>query len=383
MAVFRDPVQAAIRALEAELEGGKRADLPPAIDRFASLLLQREERQRVLEKAQPERELLGAMPAAAGLVAADGRIRASNIALDRLAPGGRAIGLTLLEITRNGELAEAARRALEGSPKQLEIPLSQRTWIADLVPMLRGEVLALLRDVSDARRAEATRRDFVANASHELRTPVSAISGAAETLLSGVMEDPGQARTFVEMIARNAERLGRLTNDLLDLSRIESRQWPVKLEPVQVEEVARRAVEIVSHPARRKRIELLVEVPTNTVVLADARALEQVLVNLLDNAVKYTPEGGRARVTAASREDRVEVAVSDTGPGIERHHLPRLFERFYRVDHGRSRDSGGTGLGLAIVKHLVQIQSGDISVDTGSEGTTFRVRLPRPAIAGR
>ncbi len=378
MSVFRDPVQTAIRALEGELAGGTRADLAPAVDRLASLLLQREDRLRAIEKAQPERELLAAMPAAAGLIAADGRVRASNAALDGLSPGGRAIGLTLLEITRKAELAEAARRALEGSPKQLEIQLANRTWIANVVPMLRGEALALLRDVTEARMAEATRRDFVANASHELRTPVSAIAGAAETLLSGAMDDPAQARLFVEMIARNAERLARLTNDLLDLSRIESRQWPVKLEPVSVEGTARRAVEVCSEPARRKRIELRVEVPEGTTVLADARALEQVLVNLLDNAVKYTPDGGSATVTAEPVSgDQIEVVVSDTGPGIERHHLPRLFERFYRVDPGRSRGSGGTGLGLAIVKHLVQMQAGDIGVDTGSGGTSFRVRLPR------
>jgi len=378
VSVFRDPIQTAIRALEGELAGGTRADLAPAVDRLASLLLQREDRLRAIEKAQPERELLAAMPAAAGLIAADGRVRASNAALDGLSPGGRAIGLTLLEITRKAELAEAARRALEGSPKQLEIQLANRTWIANVVPMLRGEALALLRDVTEARMAEATRRDFVANASHELRTPVSAIAGAAETLLSGAMDDPAQARLFVEMIARNAERLARLTNDLLDLSRIESRQWPVKLEPVSVEVTARRAVEVCSEPARRKRIELRVEVPEGTTVLADARALEQVLVNLLDNAVKYTPDGGSATVTAAPVSgDRIEVVVSDTGPGIERHHLPRLFERFYRVDPGRSRGSGGTGLGLAIVKHLVQMQAGDIGVDTGSGGTSFRVRLPR------
>jgi two-component system phosphate regulon sensor histidine kinase PhoR len=344
------------------------------------LLLQREGRLRKLEQAQPERELLAAMPAAAGLISPDGRIRASNAALDRLAPGGRATGLTLLEITRQAELAEAGRRALEGTPKQIEIHLAQRTFIANVVPMLRGEALALLRDVTEARMAEATRRDFVANASHELRTPVSAISGAAETLLAGAMDDPAQARVFVEMIARNAERLGRLTNDLLDLSRIESRQWTVKIEPIAVEEAARRAVELLSGPARRKGIDLRVDVPGGTTVLADARALEHVLVNLLDNAVKYTPEGGTATVSAApSAPDRVEVAVSDTGPGIDRRHLPRLFERFYRVDAGRSRDSGGTGLGLAIVKHLVQAQGGDISVDTGPEGTSFRVRLPRAA----
>ena len=248
MSVFRDPVQAAIRALEAELGGGPRADLAPGVDRLASLLLQREERLRAIEKAQPERELLAAMPDAAGLIAADGRLRACNAALDGMAPGGRAIGLTLLEITRQAELADAAQRALEGTPKRLEIKLGARTWIANVTPLLRGEVLALLRDVTEARMAESTRRDFVANASHELRTPVSAIAGAAETLLSGAMDDPAQARSFVEMIARNAERLARLTNDLLDLSRIESRQWPVKLEPVSVG--GRRSARWRSAPSR-------------------------------------------------------------------------------------------------------------------------------------
>jgi len=377
VSVFRDPVQAAIRALEAELGGGPRAEFTPGIDRLAVLLSQREEQLRARGRVQPERELLAAMPDAAGLIAPDGKVRVSNAVLDGLAPGGRATGLTVLEITRSGDLAEAARRAFEGSPKRLEIQLGPRTWVGHLVPLLRGEVLVLLRDVTDARMAESTRRDFVANASHELRTPVAAIAGAAETLLSGAVDDPAQARTFVEMIARNAERLARLTNDLLDLSRIESRQWPVRLEPVSVEVTARRAVEVCAEPARRKNIQLRVEIPDGLAVIADARALEQVLVNLLDNAVKYTPEGGRATVSAAADGDSIDVDVADTGPGIERHHLPRLFERFYRVDPGRSRGSGGTGLGLAIVKHLVQMQSGEIGVDTGEGGTRFHVRLPR------
>jgi two-component system phosphate regulon sensor histidine kinase PhoR len=379
VSVFRDPVQAAIRALEAEMGGGPRAEFAPGVERLALLLTQREEILRARERAQPERELLAAMPDAAGLVTPDGKVRVSNAVLDGLAPGGRAIGLSVLEITRNEELAEGVKRALEGSPKRLEIQLGQRTWVCHLVPLLRGEALLLLRDVTGARMAESTRRDFVANASHELRTPVSAIAGAAETLLSGAMDDPPQARAFVEMIARNAERLARLTNDLLDLSRIESRQWPVRLEPVSVEATARRAIEVCSEPARRKQIELSVEIPEGTAVMADARALEQVLVNLLDNAVKYTPDGGKATVSTTVSGNLIDIAVTDTGQGIERHHLPRLFERFYRVDPGRSRGSGGTGLGLAIVKHLVQMQAGDIGVETGAGGTSFRVRLPRSA----
>jgi two-component system phosphate regulon sensor histidine kinase PhoR len=367
-----------IAALQVEAAGGAKVVLPPEAARLSSLLWQRELRRRAHEPTQPEAALLAAMPAAAGLLASDGRVRASNAALDELAPGGRAAGLTVSELTRQEELAGATQRAMRGATVRLEVQFARRIWKANVVPLLRGEVLLLLRDVTDARQAQAVRRDFVANASHELRTPVSAIAGAAETLLSGAIHDPTQARSFAEMISRNAERLGRLASDLLDLSLIESRRWPVRLGPVLVEVTARRVLELCSEPARRKAIALHLDVPEGTIVHADPGALEQVLVNLLDNAVKYTPGGGSVTLSASALDgDRVEVVVTDTGPGIERHHLPRLFERFYRVDPGRSRDVGGTGLGLAIVKHLVQIQSGEVGVDTGSGGTSFRVRLPR------
>ena len=381
MSVFRDPVLAALKDLESELAGGPRADLPPAVETLGALLLEREARLRALEREQPERELLAAIPDAAGLISRDGPIRAANAALESLAPGGRAIGLTVLELTRSGELADAARRALEGSAKRLEVQLGRRSFLATLAPLVRGEVLVLLRDVTEQRLVDATRRDFVANASHELRTPVTAISGAAETLLSGAMNDPAQARQFIDIIARNADRLALLTRDLLDLSRIESRQWVIRLEAVSAAAVVRRAVEVCAEPARRKHIDLRVEIPGETWVRADVRALEHVLVNLLDNAVKYTSEGGGATVSAQVGDDQVTLSVADIGPGIERHHLSRLFERFYRVDPGRSRDSGGTGLGLAIVKHLVQAQGGEVGVESGTGGTSFWVRLPRAAPA--
>jgi len=376
VSLFRDPVLAAVRALEEELSGGPRADLAPAVETLGSLLLEREGRLRALEREQPERELLAAIPDAAGLVSREGKVRAANSALDGLAPGGRAVGLTAMEVTRSGEIAEAARRALEGTPRRLEVQIGRRIFLVHLAPLVRGEVLLLLRDVTERRIADATRRDFVANASHELRTPVTAIAGAAETLLAGAMNDPVQARTFVDIVARNADRLAQLTRDLLDLSRIESRQWAIRLEPVDAAEVARRALMACDEPARRKRIALETAVPDGTWVRADARALEHVLVNLLDNAVKYTPEGGSARVSAAAGNGRVTLSVADTGPGIERRHLERIFERFYRVDPGRSRESGGTGLGLAIVKHLVQAQGGEVGVESGSAGTRFWVGLP-------
>ncbi len=376
MSVFRrDPLQAALRDLQDELDGGPRAELPALVEALGGLLLEREARRRAGEREQPERELLAAVPEAAAVVGTDGRVRVSNTAFDGLAPGGRAAGLTILEATRHAELSEATRRGLEGTARKLELSLGRQTFLGLLTPLLRGEVLLVLRDVTEARRLEATRKDFVANASHELRTPVSAIAGAAETLLNGALSDPERTREFVEIIARQAERLRSLVRDLLDLSRIESGQWLVEVGPLELEPVCRRSLEAVAALAQRKRIDLGCQVAPGISARADARALEQVLVNLLDNAVKYTPDGGRVGLAAAPDGDRVVLSVSDTGPGIARHHLPRLFERFYRADTGRARESGGTGLGLAIAKHLTQAQGGEIGVESGNGGSRFWVRL--------
>ena len=376
MALFpRDPVPAALRALQAELAGGPRAELPPVVETLGALFLEREARARAGEVERPERELLAALPDAAALIAKDGRIRLANTAFEALSPSGRAEGMTPLELTRAAALAEATRRALEGTAQRLELQLSRHHFVAQATPLLRGEVLLTLRDVTAARRAEAARRDFVANASHELRTPVAAIAGAAETLLRGALADPAQARTFVDIVARHAQRLRRLTTDLLDLSRIETGQWPIDLEPVVLEPLSHRVLDLFSAAAASRRTALRAEVPPGLAARADARALEQVLVNLVDNAVKYTPEGATVTVRAEGSGRDVVVSVADTGPGIERHHLPRLFERFYRADPGRSRDSGGTGVGLAIVKHLVQAQGGEVGVESGSGGSRFWVRL--------
>lgn len=375
----RDAIRAAMRAIEAELAGGPPAELPGEVQALAALLLQREERALAVEREQPERELLAAVPDAAALVGKDGRVRVANSAFEGLSPGGRAVGLTALEVTRQAELGEAMRRALEGTPRRLELTLGRRTFAAQLTPLVRGEVLLVLRDVTEAKRAEAARRDFVANASHELRTPVAAIAGAAETLLSGALEQPEQARQFVEIISRHSDRLAQLTRDLLDLSRIETGQWPISLGPLELLPLVRRVLDLSAAAAAQKRLALRCEVPPGLAARADARALEQVLVNLVDNAVKYTPEGGAVTVGAARAGDRVLLTVADTGPGIERHHLERLFERFYRADAGRSRQAGGTGLGLAIVKHLVQAQGGEVGVESGSGGTCFAIRLPAAA----
>ncbi len=377
MVLFRrDPVPEAIRALQEELDGGPRAELPPMVETLGSLLLEREARANAAEKERPERELLAALPDAAALIAKDGRFRVANAAFESLSPSGRAGGMTSLELTRQAALEEATHRALQGIEQQLELQLSRRHFLAHLRPLLRGEVLLTLRDVTAGRRAEAARRDFVANASHELRTPVAAIAGAAETLLEGALEDREQARVFVAMIARQADRLTRLAADLLDLSRIETGQWPIQLEPLLIEPLARRVLDLHASQAGQKGIALQCRTEPGLSVRADARALEQVLVNLVDNAVKYTPRGGTVTIGAERNGGEVVLSVQDTGPGIDKHHLSRLFERFYRADPGRSRETGGTGLGLAIVKHLVQAQSGEVGVESGSGGSRFWVRLP-------
>jgi len=365
-----------VRALEAERAGGTRADLPPEVLRLADLLRERDERLR--PKEEPERELLAAIPDAAGIVAQGGTIRVANGALDWLHAGRRAAGLGVLEVTGSEELEEAVRRALQGTPKRLEVELTpqRRLHAAMLTPLLRGEVLLLLRDVTEARRAERARRDFVANASHELRTPVAAIHGAAETLLLGALSDPEAARGFVEMISRQAERLARLTRDLLDLSRIESGQWAMQPGTVEADAGLQAAADLAAPAAREKGVELQREPCPGLLARADARALEHVLLNLLDNAVKYTPPGGRVTLAAARAGDRTEIGVADTGPGIDPRHQARLFERFYRADAGRGRDQGGTGIGLALVKHLVQAQGGEVGVESGPGGSRFWVRLP-------
>jgi two-component system, OmpR family, phosphate regulon sensor histidine kinase PhoR len=371
----RTPLAAAIRALRSELAGGPHADLGRDVRELAELLTARELRLWAAHRDPAEQELLSAMPDAAALVATDGRVRVCNAAFDTFSAIGRAAGQTPLELTRSAELAEAVKRGLEGTARRLEVTVARKVYLANLAPLLRGEALVLLRDVTEARRLEATRRDFVANASHELRTPVAAIRAAAETLQAGALGDPEAARGFVDIISRHAERLARLTGNLLDLSRIETRQWPIAPEPVVLAPLVRQVLELLEEPAREKGLLLGVNVPPNLAVRADARALEHVLVNLVDNAVKYTATGS-VMVRATPAAGTVLVEVVDTGPGIDRHHLPRLFERFYRIDAGRSRDQGGTGLGLAIVKHLVQSMGGEVGVESDATGSRFWARLP-------
>ncbi|MBF0619199.1 MAG: HAMP domain-containing protein [Candidatus Omnitrophica bacterium] len=240
-----------------------------------------------------------------------------------------------------------------------------------------GAVL-VFHDISELRRLEKVRQDFVANVSHELRTPVSSIKGYAETLLDGAIDDKAHAREFVEIIRENSDRLVRLIEDLLDLARIESGKMHMALVPVDIAPIVHRSLGILENQIRDKAlavsIEFLAALPK---VLADETRLSQVLLNLLDNAVKYTPDRGSIKIRAVVTEERMQVDVIDNGIGIPEKDLPRIFERFYRVDKARSKELGGTGLGLSIVKHIVHAHGGDVWVSSViDEGTVFSFTLP-------
>ncbi len=320
--------------------------------------------------------LLDALPDGVAMVTITGHVTRANARMASLlgtAPKDR----LFVELARDPALAEAMARALSGNATSLELDLRHRLVAMTLAPLPGAGAVVSARDVTEVRRIEAARRDFVSNASHELRTPVSAIAGAAETLLSGALSDTVTAQGFVEMIARHAERLARLTGDLLDLSRLESGAANLERESLDAAALARSVLELVRHRAESGGVALAIEAPAVVEVSADRRRLEQVLVNLLDNAIKYTPSNGRVNVRVIRSGERgARVEVADTGHGIEPHQLERIFERFYRVDSGRSRDAGGTGLGLALVKHLVQAHGGEVGAASSSAGSTFWFTVP-------
>jgi len=238
----------------------------------------------------------------------------------------------------------------------------------------------IFHDITDIRQTEKMRRDFVANVSHELRTPLSAIEGYSETLLDGALEDQSVCRDFITVIYRHSLRLTQLVEDLLDLSKLESPDFKPELAPFSLPGLVQQVIGLVGGKAEEKEIQIEVAIREPLPqVLAEMSSLQQVLTNLLDNAIKYTPPQGRVVVSAFDNgKGKVQVDVSDTGIGIESKYLPRIFERFYRVDKARSRDLGGTGLGLSIVKHIVQLHGGEIWVDSVvNQGSTFSFTLDR------
>jgi two-component system phosphate regulon sensor histidine kinase PhoR len=304
-----------------------------------------------------------------------------------------ALALLSLTVERSGEtvgerirvpaLQELVEAALAGTPERREFTVPEPTprRIMAYASPLRGAsgAVVVMHDVTEIRRLETIRRDFVANVSHELRTPVSIIRANAETLLDGALERPEIARRFLEAMLRNADRLAALVGDLLEISRIESGSYELKLDTVALAPIVARIVDSVESLADERSIEVIDSIGPEVRVWADAAALEHVLLNLVDNAVKYTQEGGTIEVVSRVEEDgAVRIEVRDNGPGIAPKHRDRVFERFYRVDPGRSREVGGTGLGLAIVKHLVEAMDGRVGVDAVTpRGSAFWLLLPR------
>ena len=239
-------------------------------------------------------------------------------------------------------------------------------------------VIIVLHDITNLKRLEKMRSDFVANVSHELKTPVTSVKGFSETLLGGEVKDEATARSFLEIIYNESERLDRLIRELLHLSRIENKVTPLNLNNVDLVSLIHRITQTLSKSISEKSLEVTLPLSTEEVIIeGDSDRLNQILLNLIANSINYTSEGGKIDISMEVTEDDVRIYISDTGIGIPEESVPRVFERFYRVDKARSRNSGGTGLGLAIVKHLVDSHQGDITVtSTEGEGTTFTVTFP-------
>jgi len=343
----------ALRAMHHELER-----------RFEDLRREREESRTLLEALSD------------GVLATDkrGMVVETNAAARRLLGYGETEPLPpLSELFHDRAHRALMREVLTGAVVEgRELDLGDRTVVFSARPLAEGGTLLVLSDVTDVRRLETIRRDFVANVSHELKTPLTAIAGYAETLAaeSSDSQTTGFSRTIVD----NARRMQRLVDDLLDLSRIESGGWQPEPRRIAIDAAAREAWRPFAERASSRAVQL--ETDSGS-VNSDPEALRQIFTNLFDNALRHTPTGGRIRVDAQRAGHDTVVRVSDTGSGIGADHLPRIFERFYRVDPGRSRQEGGTGLGLAIVKHLVEAHGGRVEAESElGRGTTILLYFP-------
>ncbi|HET7560485.1 MAG TPA: ATP-binding protein [Limnochordia bacterium] len=327
--------------------------------------------------------LLAAIPDAVITVDRRERVTQFNPAAERILgqPARNAYGKPLQRVIRHFDVVEAVQRAVAaGEDRLLELRTFDRVYDARITAVHAGGetigAVVLLHDITALRRLEQVRKDFVANVAHELRTPLTSILGFLESLLDGALDEPELARRFVGIAKQEADRLVVLVRDLLQLSRLES-DAPIAAEPIPLAPQFARLTELFAERAKEKSIALEIRCEPELKARVDPQMLHQVLLNLVDNAIKYTPDGGRVGVFAERDGGGVRIAVEDTGIGLAEAHLERVFERFYRVDKGRSRDEGGTGLGLAIVKHIAERHGGRAWAESRlGKGSRFFVWFP-------
>ncbi|MGO9517659.1 MAG: ATP-binding protein [Candidatus Korobacteraceae bacterium] len=361
-----------------EESGDEIAHVASALDKTARKL---EDGFSALENSRQTLEtLLNSMQEAVLAVAQDGRVLWANQRMERLLPSGLRLGAPLVQSVRDPEILRSVEDALERrdvTTAHAAKIFSGRIFDVTAAPMPGGGAVAVLHDQTDIERVEKTRRDFIANVSHELRTPLTSIQGYSETLLDH-NNVPEHVREFVEIIRKNATRMSRLTEDLLVLARVESGEQNFNFQLVSAQELLDDAVQTFHDLAASRGVDISVMNMAESPVSVDRYAIHQVLSNLIDNALKYGETGKKILVGACETEDGVQFFVRDFGGGIPSEHLPRLFERFYRVDKARSRESGGTGLGLAIAKHVVRAHGGTIKAESElNHGSVFYFTLPR------
>jgi two-component system phosphate regulon sensor histidine kinase PhoR len=354
-----------------------------------------EQVQRISTEKQRLNTILNSMGEGVMVTTPDGVISLVNPAFQRLfSISGSIEGKQLIEISRHPDLLEAcsdmSKPDVNEQVREIAIRQGETTLFTHWVPLnvdgIKQGVVAVFHDITALKKAENMRRDFVANVSHELRTPVTVIKGYAETLLDGALEtDPVRSRRFVEIIAGHAERLTSLINDILTLSSLESKEALLELNPINVAGTIDKACMLLHDGAAKKNITISNETADALLphIMADQGRLEQVVINLLENAIKYTPENGAVRLYGEDSGEFVRISVADTGIGIPFKDQPRIFERFYRVDEARTREQGGTGLGLAIAKHIIQLHGGSVSVLSElGKGSVFSFTVKKAAAAG-
>lgn len=301
-------------------------------------------------------------------------------------PQSNAQGKIFLEAFPNNDIAEIISQVLKkGELVSKELTLiwpMQKVFQLNASPIFGSKTatgcLLVIHDITEIRRLETMRRDFVANVSHELKTPLTAIKGFVETLLGGALEDKENSVNFLKIISNHAERLNTLIDDLLDLSKIESKETQLLENRFNLASLVKDVVGEFSGQIKRSGVTIKVELPEDLEILADKDKIEQVLINLIDNAVKYNKENGDIRIYSQDLEEKLKIVIEDSGQGIPAKDIPRIFERFYRVDKARSRELGGTGLGLSIVKHIIELHGGSVGLEsTEGLGSKFWFILPK------